>query len=97
MTPDAAQQRGVLACRYCQHDKNDSCSKHVVLATGKGKSCASASKGRSKEILGFGAGGLLRDERPAEFRRWMAKISAAQAAVEKRKAAPSMSYLLLTD
>ena len=32
MTPDAAQQRGVLAYRQCQHDGNDSCSKHVMLA-----------------------------------------------------------------
>jgi len=88
MTPDAAQQRGVLACRYCQHDKNDSCSKHVVLATGKGKSCASASKGRSKEILGFGAGGLLRDERPAEFRRWMAKIPQPKQRLRSGKPRP---------
>jgi len=29
MTPDTAQQRGALACRQCQHDGNDSCSKHV--------------------------------------------------------------------
>ena len=41
MTPDIAQQRGVLAYRQCQHDGNDSCSKHVVLVTDKRKSCAS--------------------------------------------------------
>ena len=40
MTPDAAQQRGVWAYRQCQHDGHDNCSKHVVLVTDRGKSCA---------------------------------------------------------
>jgi hypothetical protein len=51
MTPDIAQQRGVLAQGQCQRDGNDSCSKHVVLGADKRKSCASTSKRRSKEIL----------------------------------------------
>ena len=29
MTPDTAQQRGALAHGQCQHDGNDSCTKHV--------------------------------------------------------------------
>jgi len=28
MTPDAAQQRGVLSYGQCQHDRNESCSEH---------------------------------------------------------------------
>jgi hypothetical protein len=53
-----------------------------VLATDRGKSCASTSKGRSKEILGLG---LLRTKRLAEFRRWVAKIPQRKAAAEKQK------------
>ena len=75
MTPDPAQQRGVLPYRQRQHDGKESCSKHVVLATDEGKSCASTSKGRSQEILGFlGRASCFETKRLAEFRRWVPKI-----------------------
>ena len=41
VTPDLAQQAGVLPNRQRQHDRKESCSKHVMLATQKSKSCAS--------------------------------------------------------
>jgi hypothetical protein len=34
-TPCAAQQRGVLPNRYCQHDRQYKCSKHVMLSSGR--------------------------------------------------------------
>jgi hypothetical protein len=40
VTPDFAQQAGVLAYRQRQHDRKESCSKHVMLASLEGKSCA---------------------------------------------------------
>ena len=78
MTAGAAQQRGVLAYGQCQHDGNDSCSKHVVLAIDDGKSRASTSKGRSQDIPGFGAGELLRDEAPCAISPMGAENSAVQ-------------------
>ena len=41
VTPDLAQQAGVLPNCQRQHDRKESGSKHVMLATPKGKSCAS--------------------------------------------------------
>ena len=41
VTPDLAQQVGVLPNCQRQHDRKESGSKHVILATHKGKSCAS--------------------------------------------------------
>jgi hypothetical protein len=41
MTPHVAQEGGVLPHCQRQHDRKESCSKHVMLATHKGKSCAS--------------------------------------------------------
>ena len=76
MTPDAAQQRGVLAYRQGQHDGNDNCSKHVVLATDKGKSCASLNETRRHEIPAFfESSPRAGQSRPAEFRRPVPKIS----------------------
>ena len=40
VTPDLAQQGGVLPYCQRQHDPKDSCSKHVMLATPEGKTCA---------------------------------------------------------
>jgi hypothetical protein len=41
VTQDLAQQAGVLPYCQRQHDRKESCSKHVILATPKGKTCAS--------------------------------------------------------
>ena len=41
VTHDLAQQAGVLPYCQRQHDRKESCSKHVILATPKGKTCAS--------------------------------------------------------
>jgi hypothetical protein len=45
MTPHLAQQAGVLPYCQRQHDPKESCSKHVILATPKGKTCASEKGG----------------------------------------------------
>ena len=45
VTPDLAQQAGVLPNRQRQHDRKESGSKHVILATPKGKTCASQKGG----------------------------------------------------
>ena len=45
LTPDLAQQAGVLPNCQRQHDRKESCSKHVILATPKGKTCASQKGG----------------------------------------------------
>jgi hypothetical protein len=37
VTPDLAQQAGVLPCRQRQHNRKESCSKHVMLAIPKGQ------------------------------------------------------------
>jgi hypothetical protein len=49
VTPDLAQQAGVLPNCQRQHDRKESGSKHVILATLKGKTCASQKKGGSQE------------------------------------------------
>jgi hypothetical protein len=56
VTPDLAQQASVLPNCQRQHDRKESCSKHVILATPKGKSRASLKKGRRQEILAFSRG-----------------------------------------
>jgi hypothetical protein len=94
MTPDAAQQRNILAHCQCQHDGNDSCSKHGVLTTDEGKSCASKSKGRSKEILGFGAGKLLRDEAPCGISPVGAENPARQSLGSEAYASVLFTFLL---
>jgi hypothetical protein len=43
-TPDLAEQAGVLPNCQRQHDRKESCSKHVMLATRGGKSRASQKK-----------------------------------------------------
>ena len=53
VTPDLAQQAGVLPNCQRQHDRKESCSKHVMLATPKGKSCASLEETRRHKILAF--------------------------------------------
>jgi hypothetical protein len=68
MTPDTAQQRGALAYRQCQRDGNDSCSKHVVLATDKGKSCASLNDPSARNPRVFRELIASRTRQRAEFR-----------------------------
>ena len=46
VTPDVAQQAGVLPDSQRQHDRKESCSKHVMLTTLTGKSYASLNNGR---------------------------------------------------
>jgi hypothetical protein len=45
VTPKLAQQGGVLPYCQRQHDPKESCSKHVILATPKGKARASQKGG----------------------------------------------------
>jgi copper chaperone len=74
VTPDLAQQAGVLPHCQRQHDRKESGSKHVILATPKGKTYASQ-KGRvSQKILTFSAARRRWTEGPAEFRRSVPKI-----------------------
>ena len=73
-TPDLAQQAGVLPNCQRQHDRKESCSKHVMLATQKGKSCASQKRRGPQEILNFSRSRRRRPGGPAEFRRSVPKI-----------------------
>ena len=73
-TPDLAQQAGVLSKCQRQHDRKESCSKHVMLATHKGKSCASRKRWGPQEILTFSRSRRHRPGGPAEFRRSLPKI-----------------------
>ena len=54
-TPDLAQQAGVLPYCQRQHDRKESCSKHVILATPKGKTRASHKGVDLKQLLTFSA------------------------------------------
>jgi hypothetical protein len=74
VTPDLAQQGGVLPDCQCQHDRKDDCSIHVMLATSKGKSCSNPSNDRRWEILGFSRACSGPTLEPAEFGRSMPKI-----------------------
>ena len=53
VTPDLAQQAGVLPYCQRQHDRKESCSKHVMLAIPKGKCCASQKERESQKTLTF--------------------------------------------
>jgi hypothetical protein len=44
-TPDLAQQAGVRSKCQRQHDRKESCSKHVILVTSKGKTHANQKGG----------------------------------------------------
>jgi hypothetical protein len=74
MTPDLAQQARALPYCQRQHDRKESGSKHVMLATHKGKSCASQQRRRPQEILTFSRSRRRRTSGPAEFRRSVPKI-----------------------
>ena len=53
-TPDLAQQAGVRSKCQRQHDRKESGSKHGILATDKGKSCASQKRrgnSRNSDLL----------------------------------------------
>jgi copper chaperone CopZ len=67
VTPDLAQQAGVLPYCQRQHDRKEGCSKHLMLAIPKGKSCASQKGRGSHKILTFSANRRRRTEGPAEF------------------------------
>jgi hypothetical protein len=67
VTPDLAQQAGVLPCCQRQHDRKESCSKHVMLAVREGKSCASEKERGSQTIFMFLLARHRGTERPAEF------------------------------
>ena len=74
MTPELAEQRRFGRARKRQHDRKESCSKHVMLAIPRGKSCASQKGRRSLNILTFSAARHRRTEGPAEFRWSVLKI-----------------------
>ena len=74
VTPDLAQQAGVLPNCQRQHDRKESCSKHGMLAIHKGKSCASQKRRGPHENLTFSASRGRRPKGPAEFRRSVPKI-----------------------
>jgi hypothetical protein len=52
-TPDLAQQAGVLPYCQCQYDRKESGSKHLMLATAKGKSCARLNRQGPRRFLWF--------------------------------------------
>jgi hypothetical protein len=74
VTPDLAQQAGVLPYCQRQHDRKERCSKHVMLAIRKGKSCASQKGLGSQKILTFSPARRRRTEEPTEFRLSVPKI-----------------------
>jgi hypothetical protein len=78
-TPDLAEQAGVLPNCQRQHDRKESCSRHVMLATHKGKSRASQKRRVPQEILTFSKSRPRRPNGPAEFRRSVRKIPSAIA------------------
>jgi hypothetical protein len=53
VTPELAQQAGVLPYCQRQHDRKESCSKHVMLAIPDGKSCANQRERGFQKILTF--------------------------------------------
>jgi hypothetical protein len=67
VTPDLAQQAGVLPCCQRQYDRKESCSKHVMLAVRERKSCASEKERGSQTIFMFLLARHRGTERPAEF------------------------------
>ena len=74
VTPDLAQQVGVLPNCQRQHDRKESGSKHVILATPKGKSCASLEETRRHKTRAFSRACRGQATRLAEFRRLVPKI-----------------------
>lgn len=79
VTPDLAQQAGVLPYRQRQHDRKEGCSKHVMLAIHKGKSCASQKGWGSQKFPTFSAARWRRTEGPAEFHQVVPKIPRCDA------------------
>jgi hypothetical protein len=73
-TPDPAQQAGVLPSCQRQHDRKESGSKHGILATHKGKRCASPKRRGPHEILPFSRSCRRRTGKPAGNRRSVPKI-----------------------
>jgi hypothetical protein len=66
MAPGAAQQRGVLPQRQGQHDRNDSCSKHVDARRVQRQGAIRASQERPREIARL----LTRPRRAGRLLRW---------------------------
>jgi hypothetical protein len=62
-----------------QHDRKESCSKHVMLAIHKGKSCANQKGWGSQKLPTFSAARWRRTERPAEFHQVVPKIPRCDA------------------
>ena len=78
VTPDLAQQAGVLPNCQRQHDRKESCSKHVMLAISKGKSCASRTRrdGRkSSRFRGLAAAG------PGDLRNFAGRCRKFRSAI----------------
>jgi hypothetical protein len=86
MAPKLAQQPGVLPDCQRKRDGKYSCSKHVMLADVKGKSCASLGEGRCQGILGFSETRACQRGRPAEFRRFGAENPPLQSSVQGKTA-----------
>ena len=74
VTPDLAQQAGVRPNGQRQHDRKESCSKHVMLTTHKGKTCARPNTQGPRKFLWFSRARARRTGKPAEFRRLVPKI-----------------------
>ena len=49
VAPCLAQKHGVLTHAHHQHDRENSCSKHVRLAIASGKSCAMSGRGETPQ------------------------------------------------